>query len=61
MANNLYKRDYREDKFGRRFYCDNARRNLVRSEKKIGKRKTRRKNKKLSQNPLTNGAVCGII
>ena len=43
---NEHKKDYREDKFGRKFYCQHARLNQVRSDKKQSKRKTRRKNKK---------------
>ena len=54
---NRHKKDYREDKFARTFYCQHARLNQVRSDKKQSKRKTRRKNKKL----LTNCLKCGII
>jgi hypothetical protein len=46
MANNLHKRDYQEDKFARNFYCQHARLNQLRQDKKRGKRKTRRKNKR---------------
>lgn len=44
--NNEHKKDFCEDKFGRKFYCQHARLNQVRSDKKQSKRKTRRKNKK---------------
>ena len=51
---NEHKKDYQEDKFARNFYCQHARLNQLREDKKQGKRKTRRKNKKLLQNYLTN-------
>jgi hypothetical protein len=54
MASNEHKKDYKEDKFARAFYCQHARLNRLREDKKQGKRKTRRKNKKLLQNHLTN-------
>ena len=54
---NRHKKDYREDKFARKFYCQHARLNQVRSDKKQSKRKTRRKNKKL----LTNCLIYDII
>ena len=43
---NHHKRLFREDKFGRRYYCKHTRLAMVRSEKKIGRicvRKTARK------------------
>ena len=43
---NTHKKDYCEDKFARKFYCQHARLNQVRSDKKQSKRKTRSKNKK---------------
>ena len=49
MANNIHKKDYREDKFARRYFCDHARLNQVREDKKQSKRKTRRKNKKMEK------------
>jgi hypothetical protein len=52
--NNEHKKDYSEDKFARAFYCQHARLNQVRQDKKASKRKTRRKNKKFLQNLLTN-------
>ena len=51
---NEHKKDYREDKFSRAYYCQHARLNQVRADKKASKRKTRRKNKKISKNLLTN-------
>lgn len=42
MKGNLHKKLTREDKFARRFYCDHARLNLLRSEKKQNKRKFRK-------------------
>lgn len=43
---NSHKKYYREDKFGRRWYCQHARLNLARSEKKIGRKKFRQSSKK---------------
>lgn len=54
MKGNSYRKDYGEDKFARAFYCQHARLNQVRQDKKASKRKTRRKNKKFLQNLLTN-------
>ena len=54
MKGNSYRKDYNEDKFARVFYCQHARLNQVRQDKKASKRKTRRKNKKILQNLLTN-------
>ena len=51
---NEHKKDFQEDKFARAYYCQHARLNQLREDKKQGRRKTRRKNKKLSENPLTN-------
>ena len=34
MKNNLYKRDYPEDKFARKFYCTHARLGQLRNDKK---------------------------
>ena len=50
MANNSHKKEYKEDKFARHFYCDHARLNQLREDKKRSKRKTRRKNKKIEKN-----------
>jgi hypothetical protein len=51
--NNNHKKDFNEDKFARANYCQHARLNQLREDKKQSRRKTRRKNKKLLQNPLT--------
>lgn len=51
---NEHKKDFREDKFARAYYCQHARLNQLREDKKQSRRKTRRKNKKLSENLLTN-------
>jgi hypothetical protein len=51
---NEHKKDFREDKFARAYYCQHARLNQLREDKKQSRRKTRRKNKKLSENHLTN-------
>ena len=45
MKGNSYRKDYNEDKFARAFYCQHARLNQLRSDKKQSRRKTRRKNK----------------
>ena len=50
MANNRHKKDYRENKFARRYYCDHARLNQLREDKKRAKRTTRRKRKKYLKN-----------
>lgn len=52
--NNAHKKDYREDKFARAYYCQHARLNQLRSDKKRSERATRGKNKKLLKNLLTN-------
>ena len=54
MKGNSHKKDYREDKFARYCYCQHARLNQLRQDKKASKRKTRRKNKKVLKNLLTN-------
>lgn len=46
MKSNSHKKDYSEDKFARHFYCQHARLNQLRTDKKTSKRKTRRKLKK---------------
>lgn len=58
---NEHKKDYREDKFARAYYCQHARLNQVRADKKASKRKTRRKNKEISKNLLTNETKCDNI
>lgn len=50
MANNRHKKEYREDKFARRYYCDHARLNQLREDKKRAERTTRRKRKKFLKN-----------
>ena len=46
MKGNSHKKDYQEDKFARHCYCQHARLNQLRADKKASKRKTRRKLKK---------------
>jgi hypothetical protein len=46
--NNNHKKLFRMDEFGRRFYCQHARLNLVRSDKKRAKKKARQEQKRLS-------------
>lgn len=43
MKNNYYKKVTREDKFARKYYCQRARLNSIRTDKKFNKRKFRRK------------------
>ena len=43
-----------EDKFGRNFYCQHARLNSVRSDKKRNKKAMRKINKKICKKALTN-------
>ena len=43
-----------EDKFARRFYCQHARLNSIRQDKKNCARKMRRINKKICQESLDN-------
>ena len=50
MANNNHKKEYKENKFARRFYCQHARLNQLREDKKRAKRKTRKNNKKIIKN-----------
>lgn len=59
--NNNHKKDFREDKFARAYYCQHARLNQLREDKKQSERKTRRKNKKILQNLLTKNQKCDII
>ena len=49
MKGNSYRKDYNEDKFARAFYCQHARLNQLRSDKKQSRRKTRRKNKNFDE------------
>ena len=61
MKNNDHKKDYREDKFARKYYCKHAKVNQLRHDKKQSERKTRRKNKKLCEKYLTNTNKYDII
>lgn len=61
MKNNNHKKDYHHDKFACNYYCQHAKMNQVREDKKQGKRATRRKNKKLCKKVLTNTTNCDII
>lgn len=54
MKGNTHHKDYNEDKFARTFYCQHARLNQLRQDKKASRKKTRQKNKKLCENLLTN-------
>lgn len=45
MKNNSYKKKYSCDKFGWKYYCDNAKRRLRKSDKKRSKRIVRKSNK----------------
>ena len=45
--NNNYKKLYNEDKFARKYYCDHAKENQVRADKKAEKKKVRNNNKKI--------------
>ena len=47
--NNEHKKIFRMDEFGRRFYCQHARLNLLRSEKKQAKKKARQAQKRLQR------------
>lgn len=42
MKSNAYKKLYMIDKFARKYYCQHARLNQLRSDKKQAKRKVRR-------------------
>lgn len=50
MKNNSYKKEFQMDEFGRKFYCQHARINQVRNDKKQAKRKARKNLKNLSKN-----------
>lgn len=43
-----------EDKFARHFYCQHARLNSIRNDKKQATRKMRKINKKMCKKPLDN-------
>ena len=61
MKGNAHKKDYSEDKFARKFYCDHARLNQLRADKKSSRRKTRRKLNKIAKKDLTNNQKYDII
>lgn len=46
MKNNRYKKQYRIDRFARRYYCTHARLNQLRHDKKAAKRAVRRLSKR---------------
>lgn len=46
MKNNSYKKLYPQDKFAKKFYCEHARRNQIKSDKDILKTKVRIEGKK---------------
>lgn len=45
MKNNDYRKEFGIDKFARKYYCQHARLNQLRSDKKQAKRKSRRNGK----------------
>lgn len=45
MKNNDYRKEFNIDKFARKYYCQHARLNQLRSDKKQAKRKSRRNGK----------------
>lgn len=47
MKNNSHKKLYYIDRFARNFYCQHARLNQLRVDKKLAKRKARRTSKKV--------------
>lgn len=50
MKGNSHKKRTFIDKFARKYYCQHARLNSLRSDKKIAKRQERKFNKKLCEN-----------
>ena len=48
MKNNDYRKEFGIDKFARKYYCQHARLNQLRSDKKQAKRKSRRNGKKIT-------------
>ena len=50
MKNNLHKKRTFIDKFARKYYCQHARLNSIRGDKKYNNKKMRRINKKMAQN-----------
>lgn len=57
MKGNDYKKEFQIDEFARKYYCQHARLNQLRSDKKQAKRKSRRNRKNL----LTKESICVII
>ena len=51
---NSHKKNFSEDKFARNFYCDHARLNQLRSDKRQSKKQTRIKNKQMERDPFRN-------
>ena len=49
MKNNDYRKEFGIDEFARKYYCEHARLNQLRSDKKQAKRKSRRNAKKILQ------------
>lgn len=54
MANNIHKKLTFEDKFARHFYCDHARLNQLRQEKKAQRKSMRKINKEIIRKSLDN-------
>lgn len=54
MANNQHKKLTFEDKFARRFYCQHARLNSVRADKKKQRKDMRKINKEICKKGLDN-------
>ena len=50
MKNNSYRKLYRIDRFARKYYCQHARLNQLRSDKRIAKRKARRDKRDMKEN-----------
>jgi hypothetical protein len=50
-----------EDKFGRKYYCQHARLNSIREDKRRNKKKMRKINKKMCEKALTNKEKDSII
>ena len=61
MKNNLHKKRTFIDRFARKFYCQHARLNSLRSDKKLAKKQERNYNKNNSKKVLTNQSLCDIV
>jgi len=57
MKNNDYRKEFSIDEFARKYYCEHARLNQLRSDKKQAKRKSRRNAKKRYCSLQFNGAI----